>query len=303
MRGKKTTIQLFISKADILHNNKYDYSKVEYINNYTHIKIICPAHGEFNQAPNHHLKGRGCRLCNFDRQRSSKEYFIQKAIKIHNNKYDYSLVNYINCDTNVKIICPTHGIFEQSPWNHRIGGCILCGIDKRANNRRLSAKGFIILSKKIHGNKYDYSLVEYFNTNRKVKIVCNKHGIFEQSPTKHIHAKQGCPSCSNSKGETQINTFLKKHNIKFIKEKTFENCKNEISLRFDFYLPDKNICIEYDGKQHFMPISKFGGIKEFLNIQKRDKIKTKYCYKNNIKLLRIKYTENIEKILKNILLN
>jgi len=104
--------------------------------------------------------------------------FINRAEKIHRNKYDYSLVEYVNTKTKIKIICKKHGIFEQTPNNH------LCGKNcpKCHDYNKLTTKEFINKAEKDHGNKYDYSLVEYVNTKTKIKIICKKHGIFEQKP-------------------------------------------------------------------------------------------------------------------------
>ena len=128
----------FIIDAKKIHGDKYDYSLVDYKNNCTKVKIICPTHGEFEQTPNNHLSGKGCLKCYGDktriRCRSNREQFIPKADLIHNSFYSYSLVDYKNNCTKVKIICPTHGEFEQQPNNHLSGqGCPKC----KANNQRI----------------------------------------------------------------------------------------------------------------------------------------------------------------------
>lgn len=130
MRRKLTTEE-FIINAKNIHNNKYDYSKVVYIDAHQKINIICKLHGEFLQTPNDHQQGAGCPKCKSEKLsikfRNTKEKFIKKSKKIHGNKYDYSKVNYVNCELKVKIICPNHGIFYQSPWNHYNGnGCPKC---------------------------------------------------------------------------------------------------------------------------------------------------------------------------------
>lgn len=150
----------------------------------------------------------------------------------------------------------------------------------------------------IHGNKYDYSLVEYKNISIKVKIICKEHGIFEQTPSKHINSKQGCPFCNESKGENEIKMFLQNNNILFERQKTFNNCKNIKKLKFDFYLPKYNTCIEYDGEQHFNSIKYFGGDYRLKYIKINDRIKDKFCIENNIKLIRISYNQDINYMLK-----
>jgi len=151
-----------------MHGNAYDYSKVEYVGNKIKVIIICKLHGEFEQTPMQHLCGCGCSKCGYIRNgvnsRSNTEEFIEKSKKMHSHKYDYSLVNYVNTNTKVIIICKEHGEFEQSPNEHLDGrGCSKCGIIQSAINRRTNINDFIENAKKIHGDTYDYSLVSKFH--------------------------------------------------------------------------------------------------------------------------------------------
>jgi very-short-patch-repair endonuclease len=159
--------------------------------------------------------------------------------------------------------------------------------------KKLTTEKFINESIKIHGDKNDYSMINYITNKIKVKIICKKHGIFEKYPPVHLKG-HGCPICKQSKGEKQIRQILENKNINYEVDKKFTNCKNIHVLPFDFYLPTYNICIEFDGIQHFQLNEFFTNQKEFENIQKRDKIKTYFCKNNNIELIRIKYNENIE---------
>jgi very-short-patch-repair endonuclease len=140
--------------------------------------------------------------------------------------------------------------------------------------------------------------VVYKGSNSKVIIICPKHGEFIQKATTHIQ-KCGCPICRESKGEISIRKFLSEKNINFISQYKFDDCRNKLPLSFDFYLTDYNICIEFDGRQHFVVGLLFSRYIE--DIQLRDKIKNKYCKKNNIKLIRIRFDENILKKLSIIL--
>jgi very-short-patch-repair endonuclease len=289
---QKLTTEEFINKGNLVHNNKYEYPLVDYINSRTKVKIICPVHGMFEQVPKEHLQGHGCKYCGeiskSIKLKSNKEIFMEKSNKKHNYKYDYHLVDYIDSETNVKIICKIHGIFEQKPNNHIQGhGCPFC-----KNNLKSSDKMFIKKSSIIHSNKYEYPSNDYLNNKIKVKIKCPIHGIFNQRPDMHLQG-QGCPSCNESRGEKAIKKILENNNIKFKTQKRFKDCKYIKPLPFDFYLVDKNICIEFDGIQHFEPRERFGGEVELKNIQVRDSIKTKYCKNNNINLVRISYKENI----------
>ena len=287
-KTKKLTTEKFIKKSQEIHGNKYDYSIVNYINYHTKVKIICPEHGVFEQKPDNHLNGNGCfKCCGNDTK--TTEQFINESQEIHGNKYNYSLVKYINNKTKVKIICKKHGIFEQTPNKHlKKQHCPICiGNIKKTNDQ------FILDSKKIHGDRYDYILVNYINTKTKVKIICPIHGVFEQIPTNHIDKQYGCPVCKESKGERMIRNILLKNNIKNNTQKRFKKCKNKLSLPFDFYLPDYNTCIEYDGKQHFEPVKRFGGSEQYQKTLINDNIKNIFCDKNNINLLRITYKDNI----------
>ena len=292
----KYTKEQFIEKAKEIHGNKYDYNNINYKNCEVKVDILCKIHGIFKQRPSSHLQGYGCSKCakNF----SSKDNFIKIAKDIHNNKYDYSLVDYKNNKTKVKIICHDHGIFTQRPDNH-IGlkhGCPSCGQISTNNSLTFSKDDFIKQAKKIHSNKYDYNFTIYKNNKTKVKIKCSKHGFFFQTPNKHLHG-HGCPICKESVGERVIRNFLLKNKIEFISQKRFDDCKFKISLIFDFYIPNLNICIEFDGLQHFEINEFFGGIKSFDELKIKDEIKNKYCRNNNIKLIRLKNIKTIENIL------
>ena len=168
---KKLTTDIFTQRSNVIHNNFYDYSKVEYINSATKVKIICPIHGEFEQRPSDHLKGSGCAKCGFykNTRKKSPDKFIEEAKNIHRNLYDYSKVDYVGSSFKVKIICPIHGEFLQNPDVHLRGcGCPACGVFK--NTCKKNTEDFIKRSTKIHNEKYDYSLVEYDGNKKKVKI-------------------------------------------------------------------------------------------------------------------------------------
>jgi len=293
----------FIEKAKEIHNDKYDYSLVEYTKTNIKVKIICKEHGIFEQTPNCHLSGSGCAICSVikthDQQKLTISQFIEKAKEIHNDKYDYNLVEYNGGKNKVKIICKEHGIFEQKAYVHlnNKSGCPYC--TGKINN---NIDFFISKAKKIHNNRYNYDLVEYKDPKTKIKIICKEHGIFEQTPDGHLNKKSGCQKCNQSKGENEIAVFLENNKINFIQQKKFDLCKNKNNLLFDFFLEENNICIEFQGIQHFKQIDFFGGIKEFEKRIENDNIKRKFCKENKIKLLEISYVDNISKELNNLLL-
>lgn len=204
----------FIEKANKVHNNKYNYSKVEYINSLTKVKIICPEHGEFSQTPQAHLRGNSCPICankkRGDNKRWDKEKFINESIKIHGDIYDYSFVNYINSSTKVEIICKEHGSFKQTPSNHLNGqGCPKCA------GKNLALNEVIERFKEVHGDKYNYDMVVYNGMHKHVDIICKEHGVFKQTPAKHING-QKCPLCSNIEkginGRLSVENFIERSN-------------------------------------------------------------------------------------------
>lgn len=230
--------------------------------------------------------------------RLTNKTFIQKSKLIHGDKYDYSNVNYLRNKIRINIICPKHGEFEQVPNNHLKGyGCLECG---KKIKKRLTPNEFITRSNKIHNNKFDYSLVSFGGVMEKVEIICPKHGVFKQAVNGHLSGR-GCRECNQSKGEKEIYRLLKERGVQFIAEHKFDDCRNINPLPFDFYLPDHNTCIEFDGEQHFISNSYFKHEK-FEDRQLRDKIKNEYCHNNNIRLIRIGYKEasKIEDIILNI---
>jgi hypothetical protein len=286
---KRLTTEEFIIKAKLVHNNTYDYSLVNYVNSHDKVRIICSVHGEFEQRPNNHLNSGGCKKCYHDNNNIGNDNFISKAKQIHGDTYDYSVTKYLESKGKIKIICPIHGIFEQRASNHLSGkGCIKCHNKSRLSNDL----EFIEKAKEKHGDRYDYSNLKYVNDKTKIKIICQNHGEFSQKPSNHLFG-QGCPICRESKGERELRQLLKLNNIEYTPQYKFLNCKDKKVLAFDFYLPDYNTCIEYQGIQHYEPVKLFGGEEKFKIQQKRDKIKMEYCQNNNIPLIIIKYDESI----------
>jgi very-short-patch-repair endonuclease len=222
----------------------------------------------------------------------TQKEFELKANEIHNNKYKYG--NYISNKIPIDIYCPIHGKFEQRPDAHlyQKQECPKC----KPNHKRYTKDEIIKKCNTIHNNKYNYP-DEYLGMNKNWNIICKIHGSFPQKISNHIHLKHGCPKCKNkSIGESEVRKFLQKNNIKFEEQKKFKDCVDKKMLPFDFYLKSLNICIEYDGIQHFDEKSKFYSTKLIYH----DKIKTNYCKENNIKLIRIKYSDSIEEKLKEI---
>jgi len=303
---RKLTIKKFTDRATAIYGFKYDYSKVVYIGIFKNVVIICPIHGEFRQTPNNHLNHKhGCPQCSLISRSfklsSTTEKFITKAMKIHDNKYDYSKVVYVNNHTKVIIICSIHGKFLQLPLCHLMGnGCPKCGSRNGTLKRTKTTDQFKKEAKEIHGKTYSYKKSKYINAYTKITITCPIHGDFEQLPVIHINLKCGCPKCNLSKGELLVAKILNKNSIEYISQKTFPDCKNIKKLPYDFYLPNYNILIEYNGELHYKyNIYIHKSIRTFAAQQYRDSIKKEYALSNGYKFLVIKYNDkNIEEIIK-----
>jgi hypothetical protein len=185
----------------------------------------------------------------------------------------------------IKCYCPIHGIFlkRKDRANEECPSCVWL-------KRTKTTTSFIQEAKEIHGDTYDYRLTKYKQARSNVIIICKEHGKFLQTPDNHLSKKQGCPKCKSSKGEKEVEHWFLNHNTKFIEQKRFEGCRGKVKpLPFDFYLPEHNTCIEYQGKQHYDKDSRFYS-KELI---KNDKTKARYCRDNNIRLVVIPYWENI----------
>lgn len=237
-------------------------------------------------------------------KRITTKDFIRKAKQKHGNNFDYSKVEYVKACLKVSIGCRVHGYWQQRPNDHLMGyGCPQCKFDLIASQKRSNANEFIKKAKVVHGTEYDYSKVVYVNAITKVDIVCKMHGVFLQTPDKHLGGT-ACPKCSNgvSRGEKAIQKILDAKGIKYTTEKRFPGlCGTTPNsrLRYDFWLPDHNLLIEYDGEHHFQPVQTKGRLtkKQAIIRHKATKVndrkKNEYARKNGYNLIRIKYDEDL----------
>jgi len=202
---KKLTTEEFIKRAKEIHGDKYDYSLVDYKNSKTKVKIICPEHGVFEQNPNDHLNGSGCSECSYDKNikllcknNNTKRITIEEFQRKTN--YKYQIIDNFNSKKTLFKCQKCNNVFIASKKNilqrSELEWCQNCSIGKTWSKEK-----FIKEAKKIHGDFYDYSRVNYIKQEKKVEIMCPKHGSFFQTPRMHIHASQGCPKCSRSIGE------------------------------------------------------------------------------------------------------
>ena len=300
--ASRGNVEDFIKKSRKIHGNKYNYNYVKYINATTKIEIECKLHGIFLQSPMKHLYNRGCPKCSHNLKLTTND-FIKNAKNIHGNTYDYSLVEYKNNKSKVKIVCKNHGIFLQSYSSHISNKKTCPKCSKEITNLNSCIK-FFRKCNIVHNSKYDYSKSIYKGFDYKIEIVCNIHGSFWQKSGNHLTKMQGCPNCIKiSKGEKTLSEFLKRKNINYISQMRFKECIDKQKLPFDFYIPEKNICIEFDGIIHFEPVKFMGGEEKFIDRKRKDNIKNQFCINNKINLIRIPYNKinNIEDILSTFL--
>lgn len=289
------------------HGDRYDYSLSEFAGCYDYIKIGCHVHGVFVQQTYEHRRGRGCPECG---RIASRTYLVRRNrntdilssfLKIHSDRYDYSLIDFgvpIYSQDRIDIICKQHGVFTTTVSIHTSGAnCPKCAILEKVGSTDL----FISKATDLHGDVYDYSRVVYDRSFRKVELICKRHGGFLITPNNHLRGN-GCPLCISSKGENRIALTLNRMGVVYEVQKTFTDLRR---LRFDFYIPSKNLLIEYDGKQHFEPVSygvsksiKASDHDRFLKQRRNDIKKNEYAERNCIRLIRIPYYGDVVEILK-----
>ena len=295
---KRDTVEDFIRKARSVHGDRYDYSKVVYINNDTKVRVICPIHGVFEVAPGDHLKGNLCPKCSKNRVPTNEE-FIAEIKGVLGDKYDYSKVQYISARHKICLICPVHGEVFVYPQQARLGtGCKWCSYERLC----LTTEQFISKAKSVNGDKYDYSRTKYVNAHTPVTIICHKHGPFEIGPFKHL-AGCGCQWCSHSRGEETIASWLVHNNRPYKQQRKMKPLQCVLIGRHylvvDSYLPHHNIVTEYNGEQHYRRVKAWHPEEEFQSQQHRDRRLREHCKQRGIKLIEIPYTKlkEIDKIL------
>ena len=277
--------------------NGLDLPIEDYVNNKTKIRFKCSRGHIYFQRPDHHLNNHGCKLCatiklSNKRRKAAKEYIQECKEK----GLDLPIEDYVNNITKIKHKCKKCGnIYMKKPSNHLSGqGCPKCAIDNSANIKRKSQERYI---KECKDKGYDLPIEEYVNAHTKINHKCEKCGnIYEQTPDDHLHGK-GCPKCNESHGEKYIRNYLDKNHIEYIPQKKFHDLKDKTYLSYDFYLPNQNVLIEYQGEQHFESVS-FNG-KDYTDLKKQqyhDNLKREYAKNNGYKLLELKYTLDTQEL-------
>ena len=298
----RKTLEDFIENCKSIHNNEYDYSKVEYVSAKDKICIICHKkdkdgneHGEFWQEASSHLGGCGCPKCGIDNMLNLKketyttQRFINESEKVHKGKWIYNdKTLYVSAKTPICITCPVHGEFWQMPYRH-LGGC---GCPKCGGTSKMTTTEFIEKAKCIHGEQYNYSKVDYIDSHTKVCIICPEHGEFWMTPNTHLSGC-GCPSCSHkiSRSEEEIFNFIKKY-CNFKIERNIRTILSN-NRELDIFIPEKKIAIEYNGMRWHS--------EQFHKDKNYHLNKLEECNRRNIKLIQIFESEYINN--KNLILN
>lgn len=279
----------------------------DYTNAHTKLKFLCPSHGVQEITYASLYTGCGCNLCSIDKRSEIYRKSIDEVVKFVESKNNDKILNpeeYINSKmSNLRIICGSCKVeFVTSLGSIRNsdGACRKCAMDKTKNAQTLSPDDVEYRINSINGNillnKNDYIK----NNVRNLKIKCGKCGhIFTTSLSNYqTFNVTRCQSCTKhiSKGEQMIIDILDKYDVNYIFQMKFDDCKDKRKLPYDFYFPEYNLCIEFDGPQHFEP--KYGE-EQFRITKLHDAMKDWYCRWNNIDLFRIPYWEaaHLEEIL------
>lgn len=297
---KKLTKEDFIKDATFVHNGYFTYEHMDDFTNVSSlVTVTCPIHGDFKVKANNHLNGSNCKKCAKDRifhkvtkrekvhnstKKLSQDDFIDKLTKNYGDKYIITdKTTYNGYNRKLILCCKEHGEFQITPSHLFSGrGCPYCG-----GNKQKTREEVIELIKEVQPYAdYGYESFVYNGIHTTSKFKCNKCGCyFYNSPSNLITHHNGCPSCNGSVMEKEINFLLKKHNIKFEIQKTFDWLVNKGHLYLDFYLTDYNIAIECQGKQHFEEVN-FGSGKTLLKeTEERDLIKNKLCKEHDINVI------------------
>jgi hypothetical protein len=310
--NKRTSERLFYGKEKFIelarkkHGDKYDYSKVVYVDSKVKVTITCPVHGDFEQLPSEHIMGKGCEKCAIEYRAQLRtkdtEWFITKAREIHGDKYTYERSVYTGSKDPIIVTCPTHGDWETTP-NTILDkhGCPKCKGEECTERQLKDAAQFLEDVKKVHGDFYDYSKTVYTGSKNKIIVTCPTHGDFEIMAADHL-AGAGCAKCYASRGERRVRLCLESLGIDFVEQKRYDSPLAPGARKvfyIDFFIPEKNLAVEYHGDQHYEPVKMFGGAKQLKKQQQRDAALREFCKQQGIRLLEIPYTDfdRIEEIL------
>jgi very-short-patch-repair endonuclease len=293
--GRLRTSQNFIDEARKIHGNKYDYSRVDFVNSTTPVRVYCPEHKyEWETTWGVHIKLKcGCALCGIDKKKRTGTLEVIEMFKsIHGDAFDYSeYQTWEGWHQTFKCYCKTHKlVFYPTPASHYYQGCGCtgCRADKTSLAQRKTNEEFIRQAAIVHDGFYDYSKCDYQGDANKITFICPKHGEQEQKASHHLQG-HGCSKC-HFKSEGRIAKFL---HLNFITYRQF-SINNR---RFDFYLPDFNLIIERDGEQHYHGFHLLADDEKLESLEKNHQIdieKTELAKQEGITICRLPYWLNFK---------
>lgn len=298
--SRKKTHEEYVEELKVKNSTVKVIDK--YINANTAILHHCETHNIFWKiSPTNALKGCGCRCCGGDKiganNRQLHNEYLQKLQRIN------STINVVGTYTNNKTAILHRCTIDNHEWMARPDnilsgrGCPLCRNRMIGNMFRKNHNWYVQKLSEYFPNIE--AIEEYVGNDILIAHKCKIDNTIWMATPHNILRGIGCPMCGGYNGEKIISQWLNNHDIPYVFQHRFVDCRDKKQLPFDFYLPEQNVCIEYDGRQHFMPIDFAGKGKEWAEkqfevVKLHDQIKTDYCKNNNIQLLRIKYDENIE---------
>lgn len=278
----------FLEKARKLHPD-YSFEKIKYINARTKVEIICSNGHTFWMTPDNFLRGHSCPYC-----QHLISYTPQEVKEKIAGQYTFRNLNFKNNKSEVILICPKHGEFSIKVFRIMQGfGCQTCARQKGQKSK--NNEEYISQLKEKHLDLiYDLSKVNYVNAKTKIILICKKcNKEFLHNPRSILNNfARACPFCHYFLGEEIIKNILTQNKIVFQTQYHFRGTKIS-RLSFDFFIPSRDILIEYNGAQHYKPIEKWGGEKRFEKQKFNDKRKEEFCKQHNLKLLIISYKDDI----------
>lgn len=292
----------FIKRCQEKFGNKYIFDKTEYININTEITITCPVHGDIKVVPNNFLKSLGCKECSKENNKIQEKISLktikEKLDKKHDGNISFIEEKYKGIDALATFYCKNHQTeYKTTTYNAIKGvGCPQCQKESKQQKTFIGKEEFITRAIKVHGEKYNFDKLIYNGRKHQGIITCPIHGDFNIKLENFLKG-YGCPKCSQTIGERIIENKLIESEIPFIYQASFPFLKTKQGKKsLDFYLPEYNVGIEYQGSQHFVPIQKFGGQEHLSKQIERDKIKFQLCKDNNIDIFYIVKKEDIKKV-------
>lgn len=242
----------FLRRANVAHGDLYEYDETSYGGSASIVAITCKIHGEFSQQAYAHTRGQGCPKCKGDRISKAKtppfSAVLANMREVHGNTFEYDSSSYSNVSTKMKIFCNQHGWFDQSPEKHKLATtpCPGCLGRNRIGMYRNSSEDLVTRAKDVHGDVYEYHAETIGAYKSNMAVTCQKHGVFLQTPDKHIGRGDGCPKCSNrvkSHAETRLYNFVSTACVGTIRgDRTVLNGKE-----LDIYCPEEGVAVEYCG--------------------------------------------------------